>query len=83
VTRLEVPCGTVRAARLHFRRREQLDEQCRAAWQEHLAGSVVELQPCGTPAAYRRHLRRGEQADAACLRAHCDEVARHQGRGAA
>jgi len=78
------PCGTMAAARRHWRHGEELCEPCREAELEYQRGrtGAKPFRPaaCGTVGGYRRHRRAGEQACAECLAANAEAARKYKAR---
>jgi len=81
------PCGTMAAARRHWRDGEEPCAPCREAelrYQRNRTGAKP-FQPatCGTVSGYRRHLRSGEAACRECKAANAKNMREYKARRSA
>lgn len=87
MTRQLKPCGTMAAARRHWRHGEELCDACRKAELEYQRArhgwQPARTAACGTVSGYRRHRRKGEQACPDCLAANAKAARDYKARRAA
>lgn len=87
MARVLKPCGTMAAARRHYRYGEQPCDACRAAelaYQQARTGArSVPAAACGTVGGYRKHLRRKERPCGECRAANAESMREYKARRAA
>lgn len=80
------PCGTMAAARRHYRNGEKPCEACREAelkYQRARKGSKpFRAAVCGTVGGYRRHLNKGERPCLECRAANAKNMREYKARRA-